>query len=67
MSRSRSYNRFHRYLARQKRRGLRSVLPQYQMEFEYYGKPIDHSQHPLAAATLAHCGTLSTVGSLSDF
>ena len=44
MSRSRSYNRFHRYLARQKRRGLRSVLPQYQMEFEYYGTPIDHSQ-----------------------
>ena len=47
MSRSRSYNRFHRYLARQKRRGLRSVLPQYQMEFEYYGTPIDHSQDML--------------------
>ena len=44
MSRSRSYNRFHRYLARQKRRGLRSVLPHYQMEFEYYGTPIDHSR-----------------------
>ena len=43
MSRSRSFNRFHRYLARQKRRGLRSVLPQFQMDFEYYGSPIDHS------------------------
>ena len=47
MSRSRSYNRFHRYLARQKRRGLRSVLPQYQVDFEYYGSPIDHSQDML--------------------
>ena len=47
MSRSRSYNRFHRYLARQKRCGLRSVLPQYQKEYEYYGTPIDHSQDML--------------------
>ena len=30
MSRSRSFNRFHRYLAQQKRRGLRAVLPQFQ-------------------------------------
>ena len=30
MSRSRSFNRFHRYSARQKRRGLRAVLPQFQ-------------------------------------
>ena len=30
MSRSRSFNRFHRYLARQKRRGLRADLPQFQ-------------------------------------
>ena len=30
MSRSRSFNRFHRYLAQQKRRGLRSVLTQLQ-------------------------------------
>ena len=30
MSRSRSFNRFHRYLARQKRRGLRAILPQFQ-------------------------------------
>ena len=44
MSRSRSFNRFHRYLARQKRRGLRSVLPQFQIDFEFYGSPIDHSR-----------------------
>ena len=30
MSRSRSFNRFHRHLARQKRRGMRAVLPQFQ-------------------------------------
>ena len=47
MSRSRSFNRFHRYLARQKRRGLRSVLPQFQMDFEIYGSPIDHSRDML--------------------
>ena len=28
MARSRAFNRFHRYLARQKRRDLRSALPQ---------------------------------------
>ena len=47
MGRSRSFNRFHRYLARQKRRGLRSVLPQFQMDFESYGPPIDHSRDML--------------------
>ena len=35
MSRSRSFNRFHRSLARQKRRGLRAVLPQFQDAREY--------------------------------
>ena len=30
MSRSRSFNRFHSYLAQQKRRGLRADLPQFQ-------------------------------------
>ena len=35
MSRSRSFNRFHRYLARQKRRGLRAVLPQFQAAREH--------------------------------
>ena len=44
MSRSRSLNRFNRFLARQKRRGLRSVLPQFQMDFEHYGSPIDNSR-----------------------
>ena len=47
MGRSRSFNRFRRYLARQKRRGLRSVLPQFQMDFESYGPPIDHSRDML--------------------
>jgi hypothetical protein len=28
MNRSRSFNRFHRYLARQKRHGLKAVVPQ---------------------------------------
>ena len=41
MSRSRSFNHFHRYLARQKRR---AVLPQFQIDFEYYGSPIDDSR-----------------------
>ena len=35
MSRSRSFNRFHRYLAQQKRRGLRAVLPQFQDSLDY--------------------------------
>ena len=35
MSRSRSFNRFHRYLAQQKRRGLRAVLPQFQDALEH--------------------------------
>jgi len=47
MSRSRSFNRFHRYLARQKRRGLRSVLPQFRMDSDYDGSPIDHSRNML--------------------
>ncbi len=47
MSRSRSFNRFHRYLARQKRRGLRAVLPRFREELEVMGAPIDHSRHIL--------------------
>ena len=39
MSRSRSFNRFHRYLAQQKRRGLRAVLPQFQDAREHQGSP----------------------------
>ena len=43
MSRSRSFNRFHRYLARQKRRGLRAVLPQLQDARKHQGSPADSS------------------------
>ena len=47
MSRSRSFNRFHRYLARQKRHGLRTVLPQFDVDFEYYGSPINNNRDML--------------------
>ena len=40
MSRSRSFNRFHRYLARQKRRGLRAVLPQFQNHHDNQPGPV---------------------------
>ena len=43
MSRSRSFNRFHRYLAREKRRGLRDVLPHYQDAREHQQSPADSS------------------------
>ena len=43
MSRSRSFNRFHRYLARQKRRGLRAVLPQLQDAREHQESPANSS------------------------
>ena len=39
MSRSRSFNRFHRYLARQKRRGQRAVLPQFQDARQHQESP----------------------------
>ena len=47
MSRSRSFNRFHRYLARQKRRGLRTALPRFQEGLEVIGTPINHSREIL--------------------
>ena len=47
MSRSRSFNRFHRYLARQKRRGLRSALPRFRDEQDVMGSPIDRSHQLL--------------------
>ena len=47
MSRSRSFNRFHRYLARQKRHGLRSALPRFRDDQEVMGSPIDHSKQLL--------------------
>ena len=43
MSRSRSFNRFHRYLAQQKRRGLRAVLPQFQDAREHQESPANSS------------------------
>ena len=44
MARTRGYNRFHRFLARQKRRALRSVLPRFQTENDTYGAQIDQSR-----------------------
>ena len=44
MSRSRSFNRFHRYLARQKRRGLRAALPRFRDHDDVMGNPIDHTR-----------------------
>ncbi len=47
MGRSRSFNRFHRYLARQKRRGLRAVLPQFQTSQDHQDSPADGSAETL--------------------
>ncbi len=52
MSRSRSFNRFHRYLARQKRRGLRAVLPQFQDARDHQQSPADSSNHLLRQLSL---------------
>ena len=52
MSRSRSFNRFHRYLARQKRRGLRAVLPQFQDAHDHQQSPADSSNHVLRQLSL---------------
>ena len=52
MSRSRSFNRFHRYLARQKRRGLRAVLPQFQDARDYQQSPADSSNDLLRRLSL---------------
>ena len=52
MSRSRSFNRFHRYLARQKRRGLRSVLPQFQDAREHQESSADSSDDVLRRLSL---------------
>ena len=52
MSRSRSFNRFHRYLARQKRRGLRSVLPQFQDARQHQESPADNSTDVLRRLSL---------------
>ena len=52
MSRSRSFNRFHRYLARQKRRGLRAVLPQFQDAREHQESPDNSSDGVLRRLSL---------------
>ena len=52
MSRSRSFNRFHRYLARQKRRGLRAVLPQFQDARQHQESPADSSNDVLRRLSL---------------
>ena len=52
MSRSRSFNRFHRYLARQKRRGLRAVLPQFQDARQHQESPADCSNDVLRRLSL---------------
>ncbi len=52
MSRSRSFNRFHRYLARQKRRGLRAVLPQFRDAHEHQESPAKCSDGVLRRLSL---------------
>ena len=52
MSRSRSFNRFHRYLARQKRRGLRAVLPQFRDAREHQESPANSSDGVLRRLSL---------------
>ena len=52
MSRSRSFNRFHRYLAQQKRRGLRNVLPQFQDAREHQQSSADSSDDVLRRLSL---------------
>ena len=50
MSRSRSFNRFHRYLARQKRSVLRTALP-HKRQPEDANALIDHSKDLLDRVT----------------
>ena len=52
MSRSRSFNRFHRYLAQQKRRGLRAVLPQFQDARDHQESPGNSSDGMLRRRSL---------------
>ena len=52
MSRSRSFNRFHRNPAGQKLRGLRAVLPQFQDAREYQESPADSSSKVLLRMSL---------------
>ena len=45
MNRSRSFNRFHRYLARQKRHGLKAVLPQSNQLGDMVNSCVDQRQN----------------------
>jgi hypothetical protein len=47
MNRSRSFNRFHRYLARQKRHGLKAVLPQSNQLGDMVNSGVDQRQNQL--------------------
>lgn len=47
MNRSRSFNRFHRYLARQKRHGLKAVLPQSNELGDIVISGVDHRRNQL--------------------
>ena len=47
MNRSRSFNRFHRYLARQKRHGLKAVLPQSSQLGDMVNSGVDQRQNQL--------------------
>ena len=47
MNRSRSFNRFHRYLARQKRHGLKAVLPQSNELVKTINKDVDQRRDQL--------------------
>ena len=45
MNRSRSFNRFHRYLARQKRHGLKAVLPQSNQLSDMVNRGVDQRRN----------------------
>ena len=47
MNRSRSFNRFHRYLAQQKRHGLKAVLPQSNELGKTINKDVDQRRDQL--------------------
>ena len=53
MSRSRSHNRFQGYLARQKRSGLRAVLPQFQGARENHASPVNSINEVLRRLSLS--------------
>ena len=48
MNRSRSFNRFHRYLARQKRHGLKAVLSQSNQLGDMVNRGVDQRRNTFA-------------------